>query len=130
MSRIRGLQGGMALLALTTVFVSVTAGAANAAPTVSSCKITISGAPWKIAGSRSGSTYTLAARGMPCASARSWVVRFTHQTSSAAGAVMKGPAGFSCRSMSTSASGDKLVYSGVCTKGVHNLPFFEWGPKP
>ena len=118
-----------ALLALTTVFLSVTAVRAAAAPSVSNCKISISGAPWKI-GPRSGSTYVLAARGIPCASTRSWVVTFTHQTNRATGAVTKGPGGFSCRSLSTASSGDKLLYSGVCMKGPHNTPFFEWAPKP
>jgi hypothetical protein len=88
----------------------------------------VAGAPWKVA-THSGSKYTLAARGMSCATARPWAVKFTHQTAGATGKAFKGPSGFTCRSFSTIASGDKLLYSGVCMKGPHNHPFFEWGPK-
>jgi hypothetical protein len=56
------------------------------------------------------------------------VVAFTHQPGREFGA-FKGPNGFKCESFSTAASGDKLLYSGVCMKGPHNDPFFEWGPK-
>ena len=88
----------------------------------------VAGAPWKVAG-HSGSNYTLAARDMPCATARPWAMKFTHQTAGPTGKPFKGPSGFRCQSFSTTSSGDKLLYSGVCMKGPHNHPFFEWGPK-
>ena len=96
---------------------------------VSQCSIVVSGAPWhaRAAGGRiSGTTYRLVARGMSCSSVRDRVIAFTHQPSTAR---IKGPAGFTCRSLSTSASGDNLLYSGVCMHPPHNQPFFEWGPK-
>jgi hypothetical protein len=85
-------------------------------------------APWKVA-AHSGSNYTLAARGMPCAITRPWVMKFTHQTAGATGKPFKGPSGFTCRSFSTTSSGDKLLYSGVCMKGPHNPPVLRVGPK-
>ena len=88
----------------------------------------VAGAPWKVA-AHSGTSYTLAARGMPCATARPWAVKLTHRTAGATGKPFKGPSGFTCRSFSTTSSGDRLLYAGVCMKGPHNNPFFEWGPK-
>jgi hypothetical protein len=115
--------------ALAAAFVAMTVSSAAAAPTVTNCRVVVSAASWKIlGGQKAGNTYTLVARGMPCATARPWVIRFSHATGTSLGQVLKGPTGFTCHSMATSASGDKLVYSGVCAKGVHNLPFFEWGP--
>jgi len=120
----------LAIIALASMSLGATSSLASASGRVdTNCKIVVAGAPWKILPSRSGSTYTLAARGMSCATARPWVVTFTHQTAGATGKTFKGPSGFTCRSFSTSSSGDKLVYSGVCMKGPHNHPFFEWGPK-
>jgi hypothetical protein len=114
---------------LVTTCIGVTSSFASAsARAETNCKIVIAGAPWKVV-SHSGSSYTLAARDMPCATARPWVARITHQTSKGVGSTFKGPSGFSCRSFATSTSGDKLVYSGVCSKGPHNVPFFGWGPR-
>ncbi len=119
----------VAVIALGSISVAAASSLASASTAAdTNCRIVIAGAPWKVA-SHSGSTYTLAARGMPCATARPWAAKLTHQTAAAAGATFKGPSGFSCRSFSTSASGDKLLYAGVCMKGPHNHPFFEWGPK-
>jgi hypothetical protein len=119
----------LAIIALaSTLFAASGALASTSGRAETNCKIVVAGAPWKIA-TRSGSNYTLAARGMSCATARPWAVKFTHQTAGATGKAFKGPSGFTCRSFSTTASGDKLLYSGVCMKGPHNHPFFEWGPK-
>jgi hypothetical protein len=116
-------------MAVVTSCISVSSAFASAsARAQTNCKIVVGGAQWKVV-AHSGSDYTLAARDIPCATARPWVGRITHQTSKGAGAVFKGPSGFTCRSFATSASGDKLVYSGVCYKGAHNDPFFGWGPK-
>jgi hypothetical protein len=122
-----------ALLAAAVALVGMSLGAMTSPASTSrradsNCRVVVPGAPWKVA-SRSGSSYTLAARGMSCAMARPWAVTFTHQTAGATGRAFKGPAGFTCRSFATSASGDKLLYSGVCMKGPHNHPFFEWAPK-
>ncbi len=107
-------------------------GAAHSgAEAVSNCTMVISGAPWRIRGrvNRSGNTYTLKGRDISCPSVRARVVAFTHQNGAELGTVKGGPAGFTCRSFSTAASGDTLLYSGVCMRPPHNDPFFEWGPK-
>lgn len=114
---------------LVTTCVGVTSSFASpSARAETNCKIVISGAPWKVIG-RSGSSYTLAARNMPCATARAWVATITHQTGNHMGATFNGPSGFHCQSFAESASGDKLQYSGTCAKGPHNSTFFGWGPK-
>ena len=116
-------------IAVATTCIGVTSSFASvSARAETNCKIVSTGAPWKVV-SHSGSSYTLAARDIPCATARPWVAKITHQTSKGVGTTFKGPSGFSCRSFATSTSGDKLVYSGVCSKGPHNDPFFGWGPK-
>jgi hypothetical protein len=96
---------------------------------LSACKIVFTATPWRIraaGGSLAGSNYTLAAKGISCSAARTWVTKSTHQQDTGQ---IKGPPGFTCRSFSTPASGDKLLYSGVCMHGPHNIPFFEWAPK-
>lgn len=105
-------------------------GAQSAAKALSDCTIVISGAPWHIRGqvTRSGNKYTLKGRNVACASVRARVAAFTHQNGGEFGA-FKGPAGFTCKSFSTAASGDALLYSGACMHPPHNDPFFEWGPK-
>jgi hypothetical protein len=119
----------LAIIALASVTFGPTSSLASASSRAdSNCKIVVAGAPWKVA-AHSGSNYTLAARGMSCAVARPWAMKFTHQAAGATGKPFKGPSGFTCRSFSTTASGDNLLYSGVCMKGPHNHPFFEWGPK-
>jgi hypothetical protein len=67
--------------------------------------------------------------GHACSSARAWVVKFTHRRSRGLGSPLKGPAGFKCQSFSEAASGDKLVYAGVCRHTPHNIPFFGWAAK-
>jgi hypothetical protein len=108
-----------------------TAGAQAATAALSDCTIVISGAPWRIRarGILSGDKYTLKARDISCSSVRARVVAFTHKPGIQLGAAFKGPSGFLCKSFSTATSGDKLLYSGVCMRGPHNDPFFEWGPK-
>ena len=104
-----------------------TAGSQSAAP--SNCTIVISGAPWHIrVHGLSGNKYTLKARDVSCSSVRAQVAAFTHRAGLEFGA-FPGPSGFKCKSFSTAASGDKLLYSGVCMHGPHNDPFFAWGPK-
>jgi hypothetical protein len=114
----------------TLVFaVTVQAQPTRTAGALSSCKIVITGTPWRIrtaGGNLAGNKYTLAGKGISCSAARPWVTRFTKQKDTGQ---IKGPAGFTCRSFSTAASGDKLLYSGVCMHPPHNTPFFEWAPK-
>jgi len=96
---------------------------------VSTCKIVITGTPWRIraaGGSLAGNKYTIAGKGISCSAARTWVTKFTHQQDTGQ---IKGPPGFNCRSFSTATSGDKLLYSGACMHPPHNIPFFEWAPK-
>jgi hypothetical protein len=99
------------------------------ASAVSTCKIVITGVPWRIraaGGSLAGNKYTIAGKGISCSAARTWVTKFTHQQDTGP---IKGPLGFNCRSFSTPVSGDKLLYSGACMRPPHNIPFFEWAPK-
>ena len=120
------------IFAVTSVQAQPTHNAATRAattPSLSSCKIVVTAAPWRIraaGGSLAGNSYSLAAKGISCLAARRWVTKFTHQQDTAQ---IKGPAGFTCRSFSIAASGDKLLYSGVCMHAPHNIPFFEWAPK-
>jgi hypothetical protein len=118
-----------AIVALAAGFLAVSTSQAATARRAVDCRTVISGAPWKILASRSGSSYTVVTRGMSCAAAKPWVVRFTHQVGTGLGQVLKGPSGFTCHSFSTASSGDHLVYSGVCARGAHNHPSFGWGPK-
>jgi hypothetical protein len=118
------------IVVLATGFLAVSSSQATTTSAAADCRTVVAGAPWKIALGKSGSNYTLVARGMSCASARPWAIKFTHQAGTGIGQVLKGPSGFRCHSFSTPASGDHLVYSGVCMRGPHNHPFFEWGPKP
>jgi hypothetical protein len=121
------------VFAVTTVQARPTRSAGSQAATAakSKCTIAISGAPWRIraAGTLSGDQYTLAAENMSCSSARTWVAAVTHRHGTALGQTFNGSPGFNCKSFSTPASGDKLLYSGACMRGPHNVPFFGWGPK-
>jgi hypothetical protein len=97
----------LALACSAALVVAVTTGQARptaaATAAVSSCKIVITGAAWSIrtaGGSIAGNRYTLAGRGIACASARTWAARFTHQQGTSP---IKGPVGFNCRSFSTAA---------------------------
>jgi hypothetical protein len=120
------------VFAVTTVQASPTHTAGSYAATtvaLSTCKIVVTGAPWRIraaGGSLTGNRYTIAGKGISCSTAGAWVTKFTHQQDTGR---IKGPPGFNCRSFSTAASGDKLLYSGACMRAPHNTPFFEWAPK-
>ena len=106
-----------------------TAGSQSAAAALSNCTMVIRGAPWQIrVHGLSGDKYTLKARDVSCSSVRAQVAAFTHRAGLEFGA-FKGPQGLTCKSFSTAASGDKLLYSGACMHPPHNDPFFEWGPK-
>lgn len=101
--------------------------AASARP-VAGCKTVVPGAAWKIKGLGSGSSYSLLAVDMPCATARSWAVKLSHETYD--GGAVKGPAGFKCVSTASKVSGDSRVYTGVCQKGRSTTSAFVWAPKP
>ena len=118
--------------ALVFAVATVQARPTHEAPTtvaLSTCKIVVTGTPWRIraaGGSLAGNKYTIAGKGISCSAARSWVAKFTRQPDTGK---INGPRGFNCRSFSTAASGDKLLYSGACMHSPHNIPFFEWAPK-
>lgn len=89
---------------------------------------TVTGAHWNIRGTAgSGSHYTVTAEGVACSNARKWVPALTHQPNPGPGKAVKSPSGFTCRSIATPASGDKLVYGGVCLHPGHT--FFTWTVK-
>ena len=141
-SRMKAI-GTLALACSTALVFAVTAVQARPARTAhsqaaavaaSDCTIVISGAAWRIragvpGGSISGNKYTLKARNVSCSSVRTWVTKFTNQRNPGVGQPLKGPPGFSCTSLTTPASGAKLVVAGVCMHPPHNTPFFGWGPK-
>lgn len=121
------------LLAMTTALLPVSGSQAATAQAASKCKLVVIGAHWSIkshSGRISGSRYTITGRGMPCSSARASVIRFTHQRGTGPGQILRGPSGFNCHSLSGAASGDRLVYEGVCLHPPHNNPYFGWAPKP
>lgn len=118
-----------AIAVLAALVAAVTVRAAVAIPAASRCGIVVTAAHWSIrGGAGSGNRYTVKAEGMSCAVARPWVLKFTHLTAHGLGSTFKGPAGFTCKSFSEAASGDKLLYAGVCVRAP-GVPFFEWGPK-
>jgi hypothetical protein len=123
--------GVCVVLAMTAALAAVApAQATSRAPSHVRCIVMVSGAHWSIRGSGSGTTYKVVAEGLSCSVAKTWVQKLTHRTSGAIGSTFKaGPAGFTCRSLSTAASGDKLLYAGAC---VHSpgVPFFGWSAKP
>jgi hypothetical protein len=124
----------LVVVCAATIALGVTAAAqgGSTSQAVSRCSIVVSGAPWRIraAGTLSGHEYTVSAHGMPCSTARSWVLKFTSQHNPGIGQALKGgPSGFSCRSWTTPASGAKLVVAGACMRPPHNNPFFGWAPK-
>ena len=113
-------------LALTTALAGAAAAQAQAtAPTVQKCG-TVTAAHWSIRGSGSGAAYTVSTNGLPCSLALKLVPGLTRQSNHGIGTGLKSPASFKCKSWSVAASGDKLVYAGVCARGV---PTFAWTPK-
>ena len=65
---------------------------------------------------------------MSCTAAKPWALKLMQLKIAKFGHTLTGPKGFKCHSFATPASGDKLVYSGVCLRGA-GVPFFEWAPK-
>ena len=87
------------------------------------------GAHWSIrapGGKVSGTRYNVSTEGVSCAFALRFVPALTRKPNSAT--PPKGPGRYRCLSFTVAASGDKLLYSGVC-KIAPGVPFFEWGPK-
>jgi hypothetical protein len=126
--RFRGRTAASIVVALCVALVTVVFADSATAASPKTCKIVFHSAQWSIKGAGSGSKYTVSAIGIPCASARVWAVKFTHQKGNGTpGQKLKGPSGMTCTSFATPASGDKLVYTGAChnTKGVS----FAWAPK-
>jgi hypothetical protein len=95
-----------------------TAGPQAATAALSDCTIVITAAPWRYL-SLAGNKYTLKARAISCSGVRARVLAFTKQKDTGH---IKGPADFTCHSLSTTATGDTLLYSGVCMHGPHNDP--------
>jgi hypothetical protein len=124
-ARAVGLAGLLGVIAIAALGVS----AAGAATTghAAGCTTTVSGAAWKIKGLGFGSTYTLKAVGMPCATAKKWTVTFSKETET--GKTLKGPAGFKCESLASKISGDTHVYDGSCQKGTPATAIFVRAPK-
>jgi hypothetical protein len=121
------------LLAAATLQAATGSQAATAHAASAKCHIVVTGAPWSIrssVGRLSGNRYTLVADSPWCTAGRPWVVKFTHQTSKRLGATLTGPRGLKCHSLSTSASGDSLVYTGVCGHATgYKPPGFGWAPQ-
>ncbi len=124
----------VSFLLLTAMFATVTGSQAATAHAASRCKIVVVGAPWTIKthlGPRSGNRYTITGFGFSCSAARPSVVKFTHEKNQGLGATLNGPPpGLKCHSFSTSDTGDKLVYAGICGHATgYKPPAFGWGPK-
>jgi hypothetical protein len=108
---------------------AATAGAATTS-SAAGCSTVVKGQAWKIRGLGSGSSYFLKATGMPCATAKTWAIRFSKETETGE-TLLKGPAGFKCVSdASPPVSGDRHVYDGSCQKGTPATAIFVWAPKP
>jgi hypothetical protein len=119
----------VALVAATTAGIGVGSAAAATVRSTASCSTVVRGAPWKIKSLGSGSSYTVQGHGMSCATARAWVVKFSHETETGE-TVLKGPAGYRCESLASKLSGDTHVYDGECQKGTPASAILVWAPKP
>ncbi len=121
------------LVAAATLEVATGSQAATFHAASAKCHVVVTGAPWSIrssVGRLSGNRYTLVADSPWCSAGRAWVVRFTHQKSKQLGHALTGPRGLKCHSLSTSASGDNLVYAGVCGHATgYKPPGFGWAPE-
>jgi hypothetical protein len=121
------------LLAAATFEAATGSQAATATAASAKCHVVVTGAPWSIrssVGRLSGNRYTLVADSPWCSAGRPWVVKFTHQTSKRLGQAITGPQGLKCHSLSTPASGDSLVYTGVCGHATgYKPPGFGWAPQ-
>jgi hypothetical protein len=123
----------MFVLAGALTFVAATGSEAAAVGSASAkCHVVVTGAPWSIrssAGRLSGNRYTLVADRPWCSAGRRWVVKFSHEKGKGLGATLAGPTGLTCHSLSTPASGDSLVYTGVCGHASGSKPpGFGWAP--
>jgi hypothetical protein len=119
----------IALAAAAALIAAAPAGATQRVASAPTCSA-VSGAHWSIRGNGSGTTYKVVARGMSCSAASTWVQKLTRRTSPAMGGIFRGgPAGFTCRSLSVAASGDKLMYAGACVHTGGGTPFFGWAAK-
>jgi hypothetical protein len=123
-------KGVCSVLTVAAALVAVAAAqAAGTGSAAGKCTITVKATHWSIrGGAGSGDQYKVVAEGMSCSVARPWVLKFTSRHSSGLGSTLKGPSGFACKSWSTPASGDKLVYAGVCMHAP-GVPFFSWAPR-
>lgn len=120
------------LVTLATIRAPVSAAHAATAHAASTCRIVITGPHWRVGFPghyRSGSQYIVTAVGTSCSSALPSVRKFTRQKGTHGGETLKGPSGFKCTSESSAASGDKLIYAGICLHPPHNAPFFNWAPR-
>lgn len=121
------------VLAAATLQASTSSRAATVHLASAKCHVVVTGAPWSIkssVGRLSGNRYTLVADSPWCSAGRAWVVKFTHQKSKSIGQALAGPRGLKCHSLSTSASGDNLVYTGVCGHATgYKPPGFGWAPQ-
>ena len=122
-----------ALLAAATIGAATGSEAATVQAASAKCHIVVTGAPWSIrssVGRLSGNRYTLVADSAWCSAGRPWVVKFTYQTSERLGATLTSPRGLKCHSLSTPASGDSRVYTGVCGHATgYKPPGFGWAPQ-
>ena len=121
------------LLAGATLEAATGSRAATIHAASAKCHVVVTGARWSLrsgGGRLSGNRYTLVADSPWCSAGRSWVVKFTHQKSKRLGQALTGPRGLKCHSLSTPASGDKLVYTGVCGHATgYKPPGFGWAPQ-
>jgi len=132
--RAAAVSTSLAVLAAAATLEAATGSQAAPAHTASTkCHAVVTGAPWSIRsrlGRLSGNRYTLVADSPWCSAGRRWVIKFTHQKSKQLGATLRGPRGLKCHSLSTPASGDSLVYTGVCGHATgYKPPGFGWAPQ-
>jgi hypothetical protein len=124
----------VAVLLATATFEAATGSQAATVHAASAkCHVVVTGAPWSIrssVGRLSGNRYTIVADSPWCSAGRPWVVKFTRQKSKRLGQALTGPRGLKCHSLSTPASGDTLVYTGVCGHATgYKPPGFGWAPQ-
>ncbi len=121
------------LLAAATLEAATGSRAATVDSASAKCHVVVTAAPWSIrsrGGRLSGNRYTLVADSPWCSAGRAWVVKFTHQKSKQLGQALTVPRGLKCHSLATPASGDKLVYTGVCGHATgYKPPGFGWAPQ-
>jgi hypothetical protein len=125
-------SGALAVVAVAGALVAAApASATPTAPAGKHCTLAFNGPRWTIKGFGSGTTYKVVGSGYSCTAARTWARKLAGHKGSpgGGGAFSGGPTGWTCRSFSTPASGDKLVYAGSCAS-PSGEPFFGWAAKP